>query len=427
MDFVYKKKKAAVILLAVITLLCVSGRLFAVSASDNGYQQLLKRCYTMRTSYNPAAYAVFTANGDTVHIEGNYERTTITDIRITDCESAAKSFKRSGSSFIAEINAAPAVSHSQLCLSFDGGVSYFYRIEYDNGWFFGDNGLSDSYSDSIESVIEMPVEAAALYLSATENPGEIRYALDELTRIAAEVTAYAADDYEKARLLSAWVAENIYYDYDARDSSVTADTIALYNVLQTRRTVCAGFANMYAALLEAVGIRAVNIKGSVTASSLGITYENLGESAENHEWCAFYCEAEQRWVLTDACWNSGNNYKGGSYNKGMPHEKYFDITPLAFSLNHRADKAEQRAYFKALDYSLQTTTETSPPVTTADSGAATLPESTATAKPAAATAVQPADVGSDDTVLYIIVGIMSVFVIGAAGIVVFIFVTNRKK
>lgn len=390
------------------------------AAADSGYQQFLQRAYTLRTSYNPAAYSVFTVSGDTVRASGNYERMKITDFYIYGCENSAKSFSRSGGEYAAEVTARASGGSDILVLIFDNGVSYNYRVEYDGGWFFGDNGISEGYAEAIDKVITMPLEASALYLSATENAAEIEYTLSELSRIAAEVTAYAGSDYEKARLLCGWVADNIYYDMDAFSSSVTNQTIALYNVLKTRRTVCAGFANLYAALLEAVGIRAVNIKGCVITNE-EVVYENLAEGGENHEWCAFYYEAERRWVLADACWNTGNKYIKGEYIRTIPHEKYFDIAPLAFSLNHRADKAEQRAYFDALDYVIA-----NPPASARET-AAISENNESDDETVDSKATDTAADDENSSVLYAAVAILSAGAVAAAYFLVFTLYKERKR
>ena len=153
---------------------------------------------------------------------------------------------------------------------------------------------------------------------------------------------------------------------------VTNETVALCNVLETHRTVCAGYANIYSALLEAAGIQSVNLKGSTTTA--GVTYEEFDTGVENHEWVAFWYPNENRWVYTDCTWDSGQYYEKGMYFDAPNKKKFFDITPLALTLDHRIDRAEQRFYFEALSFF----EEAEPSQSSSDFKEETLPSATTT-------------------------------------------------
>ena len=223
-----------------------------------------------------------------------------------------------------------------------------------------------------------------------------------------------------------WIGDNIYYDHVAAETSVTMDTVAVHNVLERRRTTCAGFANTFSALLETAGIRSVNLKGAAVAGD--ITYPDLPTGTENHEFSAFWYEKEQRWVYCDACWTSNNHYRGEEYETEINNRtKYFDVTGEAFALNHRIDKAEERFYTKALTALTPETKETeTEPETEASTEKKTEKES-AENTAGAITAADENKIEPDaETNLapYIILGLTGVMVIGAG---IILAVQKNKK
>ena len=120
--------------------------------------------------------------------------------------------------------------------------------------------------------------------------------------------------------------------------------ISVDRVLRDRRSVCLGISNLYMALLEAAGIKAVNIKGSAIYAETPFA---LPTERQNHEWVAFCYEEEERWVWTDPVWGGLGDYIKGQYYPGKYNGNYFDIDDFALSINHRADRAERRPFFEA--------------------------------------------------------------------------------
>jgi transglutaminase/protease-like cytokinesis protein 3 len=202
------------------------------------------------------------------------------------------------------------------------------------------------YGEQHISIVEnhsvIPVEVTIQYLmgedAALENTDEIVETLKEIRRLAATITADYADDYDKARAISGWVADNLYYDNIAAEIEVDFETIALKNVMITRRTICSGYANLTAALLAAIGLKSVTILGFTSFN------DDEGIVGNPHEWTAFWYESEQRWVLLDSGWDSWN-YFDGEYVKLDAPRRFFDISPSHISNTHRARKAEFRDWF----------------------------------------------------------------------------------
>ena len=299
----------------------------------------------MRTSYNSEAYALFEIVGNQVTAVGVYKNDRLRRITTPGDEIASMRFSaKADGSFEAVFGMAAGSGSSLIRLEFDSGAVLSYRIDCDGGgWYFPENGLSESNRVVFEHIYDAPAEAALYYLSASGEAKRAAEVRDQLRQVSDSVTAGFEGDYDKARAVCTYIASHYYYDQDARNTDVTTETYALENVLKTSRTVCTGFANLTCALLQAQGIDAVAVKGGV--SSGGVTYEQLPNGVQNHEFVAFWYAAEERWVWLDACWNGSGNYMNGEYVPGVPHEKYFDISDDALAQNHRADYAERRSFF----------------------------------------------------------------------------------
>jgi hypothetical protein len=254
---------------------------------------------------------------------------------------------------------------------------YNIRLYHDeSGWYFPDNGLDDKTLSIVKKNVDVSDEISAMYVSDTLNREEAVYAGNEIKRIAAEVTAGIDNDYDKAKALSRWAADNVAYDKDAHDSAVENATISLYNVLTKRRTVCSGYANLFGALCEAVGIKAVTIHGSIVDYNNG-GYEQLENITVLHEYSAFWCDDQNRWVYADVTWDSENIYENGVLRETPVSGFYFDMTPFMFSFVHRGDYAQQRRYLNAVDYIDSLTAETTTAATTAQTTAQTTVETAA--------------------------------------------------
>lgn len=329
-----------------LSVLCIYvGSACIVSAQNENIGRLSR----LVTSHNPDNYAIINAKGDTVTVNGKFTSDTPTDVKLTGTQVESENFTSDNSgAFSSEITGKPLENgYYYVYIVFQSYIYMTYLIGYDErGWYIPDNGLSGANAQKLNNVTRSEPIAAAYYISPTGDKDEIRETIDKIQTIADQVCGNIEDDYQKAYLLNHWVADNIYYDHDAAETEVTIETVALCNVLTNHRTTCAGYANLFCALLEVNGIRSVNLKGTAVAGD--ITYETLTTGVENHEFSAFWYEKEQRWVYVDSCWSGAGDYRDGKYTDSITYDKYFDITGEAFSLNHRADRAEERFYTKAL-------------------------------------------------------------------------------
>lgn len=404
----------------------MSGAVSALTIEDTGnYSRLV-------TSNNPDFYSVFETDGSTITARGVHKSDIPVKIGISGAEASVKFHGESDGSYTAELSYTPvSQGYYNIYLVLKSGAIISYLMKYTDGWYFPDNSLERLNAAKLEKPYEAAPEAAVYYISATSDKSEVESALEQLEGIVREVCGDETDDYRKAYLLNRWMADNIYYDHDAAETSVTLDTVAIYNVLERRRTTCAGFANTYSALLEMAGIRSLNLKGAVVTTE--ISYDDLTEAAENHEFSAFWYDKQNRWVYADSCWSGAGDYQEGSWNERITYDKYFDITGEAFSFNHRVDKAEERFYRKALEVLEQgsaSTEETTAEGSEAQTGSESEASSETAVNPpiTVSTSSRPTDAqeskGEQNITPFIIIGLTGVLVI-AVGIILAI--NKRKK
>lgn len=386
------------------------------------------------TSNYKNAYAVIDVSGDDIKISGVYKEDLPISVEVVGVDET-KNYMHTESNgrFTAEITAKPFEDgYYDLRIAFKSRLIFRYILKYRGGWSVPDNGIAKANEKKLQNIVTTVPMAAAYYLSVEADRDEIEETLSELQGIVDEVCGDETDDYLKAKALILWIGENIYYDLDAAEISVTMDTVAIHNVLERRRTTCAGFANTFSALLEIAGIRSVNLKGAAVAGE--ISYPDLPTGTENHEFSAFWYEAESRWVYCDACWTSNGRYLDGEYNSEITNgTKYFDVTAEAFALDHRADKAEERFYTQALAAVDGEMTETEALDNTeakeSDSQSATESqndaESVVTTLPVVTeTVAGVAGVNKETVTPYIILGLTGVMVIGVG---IILAVNKRKK
>ena len=396
-----------------ITLSVSTSNAFALT--ENGFTYL-------EITHDPECYAEITIEGDHFTIDGRAVNDPVNTVRLSSDHVEMTNYEFNPGedyTFHAEFDAAFEDEWTYLCFVNDSKLMMTYRVEHDeNGWYFPDNGLAELNAGKLEHIQTAVPEAAAYYISQTADEEEIEETLAELQRIVEEVCGDEQEDYKKAFLIYRWVSENIYYDKDAAATEVTLDTVAIHNVLERRRTTCAGYSNTYCAMLEIAGIRSVNLKGAAATGT--ILYEELPTVGENHEFTAFWYEEESRWAYVDPTWGSTGRYEDGEYSCDYPSvDRYFDVSGEALALNHRVDKVEERHYTTVLNTEEETEETTTEPLENEETESTTTKATTT--QPSVTTKPEEA-AQSGNFVIYII--------IGAAGVIIVItgiILATRKK
>ena len=264
-----------------------------------------------------------------------------------------------------------------LCLSL--GVTFAAPV-------CGEHDYVRQHMDYVVNHSIIPLEVTVQYLVGEDDSQDsITETLANLRNLALNIVGNERNEYEKARAISAWVADNIYYDRVASENGVTPETYALKNVIETNRTICSGYANLTAALLAAIGLKSVTILGNTSFN------DDANFAGNPHEWTAFWYERENRWVLLDSGWDS-YNYYDGEYVKGESPRKHFDLSAEGFSHTHRAKKAEFRNWFDEsfiVNDSGSSTREGLPSKIVGDTTAASVEVTTSTVAPRRERDVEP--------------------------------------
>ena len=295
---------------------------------------------TLYTSHDPLHGFSVTFDGNRILVSGVYEGDRVTRISLSGGGSARAQYE--GEQMSAEIAAESSEGTEKLLIHFDTGWSLPVFIACD------ENGLPSALSTeagkrselALAHPITIPKAAVTEYIMTGGTADERAEVLAQVQDISDRVCEGLLTDYDKARALSAWVARNIYYDYVAFESEVTVKTLSLANTLELKRTVCGGYANLYAALCQAQGISCHVVKGTVIQG--GGTFADGGHEAPSHEWNVIQLDGRHVWV--DNLWNTSNGYDG-EYYLGDQTYRYFDISDECMAINHRAERVEIREFF----------------------------------------------------------------------------------
>jgi hypothetical protein len=158
---------------------------------------------------------------------------------------------------------------------------------------------------------------------------DARYTKDVKT-LAAYLNKGATTDYERARIIFAWVAKNIRYNdygYNSGDFGNTSVEV----VLESRLSVCDGYARLYKALGEEMGLKVEKVSGYAK----GYSYAPGNRFTQtNHAWNSVYLNG--RWRLVDATWGSGAaEMVNGKLKTKFDYSPYwFDTDPHEFLFSH---------------------------------------------------------------------------------------------
>ncbi len=165
-------------------------------------------------------------------------------------------------------------------------------------------------------------------LQSTFSNGQRNFkTVKELTKF---IARGASNDYERAALAYAWIANNISYDDAAFNSGNVKETSA-ETVLKTRKAVCNGYCNLFNKVCDEMDIESIRIEGYPK----GYGYQQGTKIAKaDHAWNAVKLNGS--WKLVDVTWGAGYGKKIGgrlkTVDKYDPY--YFDTDPHEFLFKH---------------------------------------------------------------------------------------------
>lgn len=325
-----KLQKVISVLLLLAMVLVIPPIAYADSTQDftNGETYL-------RTSYNNDNYVELSISRNTLIVSGKLRLNGLTGLMV-ECGEQSREY----------IDAASGQEFSvRVTLSHNGSlpVSIYTQVRGESTyWSYSWNRIyiektSGGYRIMPSFVLDQNLSFARAYVDP-DNFRDSSGVPDSVKSLSNQIVGGETDDYSKIFLLHKWVAENIYYDYDAyRGGESTFYDSA--SILANRRSVCEGYANLLRDLILAQGIPCMkastySLGVSTNGGSYAVSADEANANISNHAHVEAW--ADEHWVIMDATWDSNNKYEDGSYNTDTPNGfYYFDITPETLALDHK--------------------------------------------------------------------------------------------
>ncbi|PIS27446.1 MAG: hypothetical protein COT43_10490 [Candidatus Marinimicrobia bacterium CG08_land_8_20_14_0_20_45_22] len=154
----------------------------------------------------------------------------------------------------------------------------------------------------------------------------------------------ARSDIEKARSIFRWMTVNIRYDTEGYFSGHYGNTSA-EGTLKSRKSVCAGYGNLFESLAESAGLEVVVIPGY--AKGTGYVPGQVIPSESNHDWNVV--KIDGRWQLIDATWGAGH-LEGRTFIRAFD-DHYFLTPPEEFVFDHFPEDSQWQLLDKPLSMS----------------------------------------------------------------------------
>lgn len=159
----------------------------------------------------------------------------------------------------------------------------------------------------------------------------------DLVTVAKYLVRDERDPFQRIKALHDYVADRVAYDVPAyRSRSFPPQTPEA--VFQNRKAVCAGYANLFAAMGQAAGEEIVTLTGDVPTPTEDWEFES-------HAWNAVRIEGE--WYLVDVTWNAGH-VSGDVFTREYKTE-YLFMPPREFLQRHLPEEPTWQLLEKPLD------------------------------------------------------------------------------
>lgn len=177
-----------------------------------------------------------------------------------------------------------------------------------------------------------------------------------IQHLARYFSEYTNTEIERARAAYKWITTHVAYDWEAFAKKAITDQSA-ENTLKTRVAVCEGYANLFKALCDELGIPCEVVSGYAK----GIDYQiGMPIDEPNHSWNAV--KIFGKWHLADPTWgaNDKNNRTNDYYFLPPPERLIFTHFPeranwqlLPHRINMYEFERKQLVYPTFFDLNLQ--------------------------------------------------------------------------
>jgi transglutaminase-like putative cysteine protease len=175
--------------------------------------------------------------------------------------------------------------------------------------------------------------AAKLHPAVASMPAEAEESIESVARY---IAAHESDPFLRVKALHDYAADRVAYDAEALASGNIPPQDA-ETTFRARKSVCAGYATLLAALGKAAGAHIVFVPGDARTQGQGL-------GGGGHAWNA--AKIDGQWYLLDATWNSGS-VNGTTFTKGYRTD-YLFTPPKIFGLDHLPDKPKWQLLSKPL-------------------------------------------------------------------------------
>lgn len=279
----------------------------------------------LRTSYSENDYLDLSISGSTLTVSGRILADGLRQVRV-----------RCGSGIGYTVDAASEEYFSvQLSLSFSGRQPVDVYTNRGGGSTFSsyiyDRILIQNTGSGYQIMPSLVLENNEKFNSIDIDPQSLlsQEVPAPVAAMSDQIVGSETDPYTQVFLLHQWAAENIAYDYTMLSGATTYVTDSA-GVLELRRSVCQGYAELLRDLILAQNIPAMFCGNSALSGSYALTTTG----GEGHAHVEAYVNG--RWVVMDPTWDSQNKYYGpGNQEWESPNGYYyFDITPEAFAMDH---------------------------------------------------------------------------------------------
>lgn len=314
--------------------------------SEEAAQPEDARDSVMLTSGDPLHHIRLEFGSDCIRFSGIYCTDGIKSIKILQSGAESRDLSCDGSSFSGTVGISGLdTGYNILRVTLDTGaiMDYVFEKTAEGSRPVQPDGTpAERNAFAAENPYELPQEGVLLNITSGGDAERAAEVLTEIREISDSICDGITDNYDKVRAIARWVSSNLYYDKDASEAGVSEESITLEAVLKTHRSVCFGWANLFAALCEAQNIECFVASGSVVTGSRCFQQTETADE-RSHSWNMVKLDGRNIWV--DTVWCSSNTYRKGSYSEGKTDMQYFDIIGELLANDHRVTRFEHRDYF----------------------------------------------------------------------------------
>jgi hypothetical protein len=163
----------------------------------------------------------------------------------------------------------------------------------------------------------------------------------DVKKLTEYLVSHCSNDYEKARIIYSWIAQNIQYTGPSFFNKVYVVEYDSFRVLKKKKSQCLGLAMLYESMCSAAGLQANLIIGyantRVIVNRHSPFFRTRGKRKirqPNHAWNSVLVDG--KWILVDVTWGLGNKVR--RVREPKPKHFYtsswFDVDPRMMAISH---------------------------------------------------------------------------------------------